>query len=404
MAGAVAVIRDLAPLERSWRGDPLAIYFTDDAGRVFLSNREEFLRALPDQRLTPIRTFDVRQVEAGRYVPAEALHVSEAIPTLGLTAEMLLDTAPARASARSQALMVAAALLVLGAALVVLWERRRVLARANSTLEARVSERTEALTRANLRLTREVGERRDAEAALKQAQAELVQASKLSALGQMSAGISHELNQPLMAIGSFSQNAETFLQRGDSDAAGRNLAKIGLLAARMGRIIRNLRAFARAEPEPAVPTELAAVVDAALDITEARRLERGIETKVTRPERPVWALGGEVRLTQVLTNLIANAVDAMEGQDTRRLTITLQESPPRLTVADTGSGLQEPERLFDPFYSTKEVGQGLGLGLSISYGIVSSFGGQIRGRNLADGGAALDVELRPVAAEEETAA
>lgn len=153
VAGAVAVIRDLAPLERSWRGDPLAIYFTDDAGRVFLSNREEFLRALPDQRLTPIRTFDVRQVEAGRYVPAEALHVSEAIPTLGLTAEMLLDTAPARASARSQALMVAAALLVLGAALVVLWERRRVLARANSTLEARVSERTEALTRANLRLT-----------------------------------------------------------------------------------------------------------------------------------------------------------------------------------------------------------------------------------------------------------
>ncbi|MCK0167046.1 ATP-binding protein [Jannaschia sp. S6380] len=398
VAGAVAVARDLGVIERRWRGDPQAIYFTDAEGRVVVSNREELLGGPPPQVLTPLQGHDIRRIEAGRYVPHEALHLELPLATLGLTAELLMSTAPARDLALARALAAGAALLTLGAALVVLWERRRVLARANQTLEARVSERTEALTAANTRLTDEVRERREAEARLTRAQADLVQAGKLSALGQMSAGISHELNQPLMAIRSFAQNAGTFLARGNTDAASGNLTRIDALAGRMGRIIRNLSAFARAERQPAVETDLADVIEAALEITETRRREAGIETRLDLAPGPVLAMGGEVRLGQVLVNLIGNAIDAMRDRDPAVLTVTLRADPPSITVRDTGVGLANPANIFDPFYTTKEVGAGLGLGLSISYGIVAGFGGEIRGENVKDG-AAFTVTLRPASVE-----
>lgn len=298
--GAVAVSRSLPTIERSWRGAPQTIYFSDDRGRVLVSNREELRGETPPQVPTPMFGLDVRRIDAGSYIPRNALYLSLPLPVIGLTAQMLLDVQPARDLAFARAIAAGALLLVIGAALAFLWARRRTLARANMLLEGRVAERTAALQAANARLTEEVRERREAEAALTRAQAELVQASKLSALGQMSAGISHELNQPLMAIRSFAQNAETFLERDNPAAVGKNLGKIGDLARRMGRIIKNLSAFARAEPEPAVPTDLTSVVTSALEITEGRRQAGDVETRVTVPDHPVWAMGGEVRLAQVL--------------------------------------------------------------------------------------------------------
>ncbi len=398
VVGVVAVTRDLPTLERGWRADPQAIYFTDAGGRVVASNREELLGGPPSQMLAPVQGHDVRRIEAGRYLPRDALHLELSLPTLGLTAELLLDIAPARDLAAARAGAAGAAVLVLGSALGILWERRRVLARANAFLEARVAERTDALTRANARLSAEVRDRREAEARLKRAQADLVQAGKLSALGQMSAGISHELNQPLMAIRSFAQNAGTFLDRGDTRAAAGNLARINDLAGRMGRIIRNLSAFARAEPVPAVETDLADVIAAALEITETRRREADIETRLDLAPGPVLAMGGETRLGQVVVNLVANAIDAMREAPERRLTLSLMDAPPRIVLRDTGPGLADAERMFDPFWTTKQVGKGLGLGLSISYGIVAGFGGEIRGRNV-EGGAEFTVTLRPATME-----
>ena len=122
------------------------------------------------------------------------------LPQIGMVGEILVDVAPAQRLAGLQAAAVAAIVLALGAMLVLAIERRRTLAEANAVLESRVEARTRALSATNMRLTREVQERQEAEAALKRAQEDLVQAGKLSALGQMSAGISHELNQPLMAI------------------------------------------------------------------------------------------------------------------------------------------------------------------------------------------------------------
>ncbi|MBT9382464.1 sensor histidine kinase [Pseudooceanicola sp. CBS1P-1] len=404
-------------LEQEWRGAGPAVLFTDASGTVFISNRSELLgwqRAAEGAGFSPPggaetrlrRTrpggFDIWRIDWGPYLPRVALHVTRDLPQIGMRAEALVDASPVLRLARLQAAVVALVLLGLGLILVLVAERRRTLADLNARLETRVAARTAQLSGANARLRREVAERQEAEARLTRAQAELVQAGRLSALGQMSAGISHELNQPLMAIRQFAGNGALFLERGKPERAAQNLTRIEELAGRMGRIIRNLRAFARQESEPVRRIDIHAVTATALELTEARMLREDVRLNWSPPEGPVWAMGGEVRLGQVLVNLISNAIDAMAGRERKVLTVTLTDGPsPELRVRDTGPGIAEPDRIFDPFYSTKEVGasEGMGLGLSISYGLVQSFGGAIRGRNHPDGGAEFTVQLEGLAEE-----
>ncbi len=419
VAGAVLVAADAAAVEAEWRGGRPSVFFTDALGVVFLTNRSELLfmarpgadrerhgsAAFPAGLTRPFFGYEARSVagrevwtlDAGRYVPAQALHLELQLPTVDLTAEALVDLAPARQLATLQSAVAAAVCLAFGALLFLATERRRTLAEANARLEQRVAQRTEALETLNADLRREVADRAAAEERLRRAQAELVQAGKLSALGQMSAGISHELNQPLMAIRSFAENAEAFLERGEPDRARGNLVRISDLARRMGRIIRNLRAFARQESEPPKRVDLVAVIEAALEISAARARQAGVTIRWTPPPGPVPVRGGEVRLQQVLLNLIGNAMDAMADSAEKRVEIGLSTGGGRvtLTVRDTGPGIAEPDRIFDPFYSTKQVGaaEGMGLGLSISYGLVQSFGGAIRGSNHPDGGAVFEVAL-----------
>jgi two-component system C4-dicarboxylate transport sensor histidine kinase DctB len=326
------------------------------------------------------------------------LHLQRELPVIGLTGEILVDAAPALRLAWLQAAAVAAICLAFGALLFLATERRRTLAQANTVLESRVAERTQELSDTNARLRREVLERKEAEAALQRAQTDLIQAGKLSALGQMSAGISHELNQPLMAIRSFAENGAQYLDRGDSAKVAENLGRISELARRMGRIIKNLRAFARQESEAAGRVDLVAVLNGVIELTETRMRGEGVTVDFEAPEHPVWVRGGEVRLGQVFVNLLSNAADAMDGQDGKRILVKIEASGPVLvTVADSGPGLAMPEKVFEPFYSTKVVGasEGMGLGLSISYGIVQSFGGEIRGENGPEGGAVFTVRLDP---------
>jgi len=221
----------------------------------------------------------------------------------------------------------------------------------------------------------------------------------------MSAGISHELNQPLMAIQSFAENGVRFLERGKTDTAAQNLGRISELAHRMGRIIRNLRAFSRQEVEPFTNVDIGKVVDAVLELLGPKISEAGVEVKWLRPKDMI-VRGGEVRLQQVVLNLAANAIDAMAASEPKVLMINVVQDVEKtvISVRDTGPGIKEPEKIFDPFYSTKAVGaaEGLGLGLSISYGLVQSFGGAIRGRNHEDGGAIFTVELIPAVQEAAT--
>lgn len=417
--GVLMVAADVQDVEQTWRGSTEAVFFVDADGVVFISNRSDLLfwrRANGQQGLTPPEgeTVDFASVRVGghelwklnwgRYLPRQALHLTLDLPVIDMTAEVLVDVAPARRLAVLQTAAVAAICLAFGAFLFLATERRRTLAQANAVLESRVAQRTRALTVANSALRREVSEREEAEAALKRAQADLVQAGKLSALGQMSAGISHELNQPLMAIRQFADNGGAFLERGNQEKAGENLGRISDMAARMARIIKNLRSFARNENEPMGKVDLVQVLNSAVELTETRLRDDGVSIDWSPIDYPVLVWGGEVRLVQVFVNLINNAADAMVGLPRREISIVLSREPrPRVSVRDTGPGIEDPDRVFEPFYSTKSVGssEGMGLGLSISYGLVQSFGGDIRGSNTTEG-AEFTVELEPC--EKEAAA
>ena len=406
--GALLVYAGVGGVEDSWRGARPVLFFTDADGIVFVSNRSELVlrsRAPGDflnYTARDLRGMDVWSVSGSRYVPRRALHRTMDLPVIGMHGEVLLDVAPARQIALLQSAVAGALCLAFGALLFLATQRRRTLAEANAKLEHRVQDRTAQLSSANLSLRQEVEDRRAAEVQLTKAQADLVQAGKLSALGQMSAGISHELNQPLMAIQSFAENGQSFMERDRPDMAAKNLGKISELAHRMGRIIRNLRAFARQESEPLGDVDVGRVVDTVLELLGPKIAEAQVDVRWDGADE-VIVRGGDVRLQQVVLNLASNGIDAMELSDPRVLTITVAADATRVTlsVRDTGPGITELEKIFDPFYSTKAIGaaEGMGLGLSISYGLVQSFGGVIRGRNHDAGGAIFTVELIPAAAD-----
>ncbi|MDA9865165.1 ATP-binding protein [bacterium] len=418
VVGALIAIVDMDRLEAEGRGETPAVLFTDTLGVTFSSNRSELVlmqrgdkfvdqtARYDDADLRPFFPFDARalqeielwNINAGPYVPDRAVRIIRDIPVFDLQAEALVDARQAYVVAGLQASVTAALLAFFGALLFLTTERRRVLAEANAVLEVRVSERTQELSQTNVALRGEINERRDAELALKRAQDELVQVGKLGALGQMTAGISHELNQPLMAIRSFAENGERFLERDNAAQVKSNLAKISDLAGRMARIVKNFKAFARQESEPSMRVDLCAVVVAASEVTEGHLEREGITLDLNMPPAPVWVEGGEVRLQQVVVNLITNAADAMSGGDLRAIDVSVGALPePMITVRDTGPGIADPSRIFEPFYTTKSVGsgEGTGLGLSISYGLVQSFGGNINGENAVDGGAIFTVRLKP---------
>ncbi|WP_299927279.1 ATP-binding protein [uncultured Pelagimonas sp.] len=406
--GVLVVAVDIDTLEQDWRASRPTVFFSNDKGQIFVTSRSELLfwqrgmrgfvnptGQVYDVERMRVHGFDMWHQTLSPYVPTKAMYLRQPLPVIGMTGEALLDVRPAQRLAGLQAAVVATLFLGLGAFLLYAGARRRALAKANQALEGRVKERTADLEQANTALRHEVVEREEAEAALRKAQADLVQAGKLSALGQMSAGISHELNQPLMAIRQYAENGEAFLDRDRPDKAQENLARISQLAARAGRIITNLRAFARNENEPMGKVDLVSVIQSAVELTETRLRNDGVELAWTPSATggPVFARGGEVRLSQVFVNLINNAADAMAGLDRKQIRICINNGPQlSVTVTDFGPGIDDTDRIFEPFYSTKEVGEGMGLGLSISYGLVQSFGGAIRGTNSAEG-AVFTVEL-----------
>ncbi len=415
--GAVLVEADVRRLEENWPGNAPAVFFYDAGGRVLISNRSDLVLArlgeggsFPDHRVSRVGEHEIWHMPQEPYLPDRALYLERDMPVLGLRAGLMLDTASASRIAVTQAALAGALGMVFGVLLFLAAQRQRALAgrlmieeAMTAELERRVAARTRDLSRVNADLRREVTERKEAELALKRAQAELVQAGKLTALGEMSAGISHELNQPLMAIRSYAENGEMFMERGNEAQARENLTRISELARRMGRIIRNLRAFARQENEPISDVDMVQVIEAALDLARPKLKSGGVTLDWAPPTGPVMVRGGEVRLQQVVMNLVSNAADAMVDSDRREISITLDHtgSHVSLSVRDTGPGIAEPERMFDPFYSTKAVGaaEGMGLGLSISYGLVQSFGGAIRGANHPGGGAVFTVELVPAGQE-----
>lgn len=274
---------------------------------------------------------------------------------------------------------------------------REALQEAYDALERKVVERTADLSDANEKLQEEVVERCRIEGSLRAAQDELIQAGKLAIIGQLSAGIAHELNQPLAALRTLSGNTARFLAKGDEATARSNLERIGQLVDRMGRIVGQLKAFARKSSGFARPVDLRVVLTHALAILEQRLRSANIRVSTEFSEESLVAHCDANRMEQVLVNLISNSLDAMTECPQPGIDIRGYVKDPMvcLEVRDYGCGLS-PEagsRMFEPFFTTKDPGVGLGLGLAISAGIVGDYGGRLSGENHPDGGAVFTLEV-----------
>lgn len=348
-----------------------------------------------------------RQDIAGSYL----VH-GRPLSELGWSLQIFSDLRPVRAQAFGHAALAAVATGFVLLLLLVVAQRRRIigqkleaktlLEQANAQLESKVARRTKALTDTNARLRKEVAERQQAEQTLRAAQDELVQAAKLAVLGQLAAGITHELAQPLGAMRTLSGNAIEFMKRGNLATVEQNLGIIARLADQMGRIITPLKTFARKSPAIPAPTDLAHAVGAALFLLDQRLAKADITvTNHCEAGRDIaWC--DQNRLEQVLINLIRNAADAMADAEHRELLIEARPDEAghiELSIADSGSGLPENGQLFEPFFTTKPAGEGLGLGLAISRDIVREFGGDLRAENRPEGGARFILQL-PAAPKE----
>jgi two-component system, NtrC family, sensor kinase len=222
---------------------------------------------------------------------------------------------------------------------------------------------------------------------LKSMQAQLVQAEKLSAMGQLVAGVAHELNNPLTSVIGYAQLVEEELRAGPSlrpaDEVAQDLRRIAEESERAARIVRNLLAFARRQGAARAPQEIVDVCERVLSLREYAFRMSGVELHTDFPFSVPKVLADVGQLQQVLLNLVLNAEQAMRSSSERRIAITVRHNAAsnvvELTVSDSGHGIDAANlsRIFDPFFTTRDVGEGTGLGLSICYGIVRDHGGQI---------------------------
>ena len=279
------------------------------------------------------------------------------------------------------------------------------LQRTYEQLELRVAERTSDLVDTNRRLLSEIEKHRQTEDELRRTRDELVQAAKLAAIGQLAAGINHELNQPLTAIRFYADNATAFLERARLDEVRDNLGHISGLTERMGRIIQQLKIFARKSSGQRAPVSMTAVIDGVLALLAPRLRREGVTVGTELPPQNAYCLGDLVRLEQVFVNLVSNAAQAMQDMPEPRVEIAVRQTDGkvRVTVRDHGPGIASEHltQIFDPFFTTKQSGEGLGLGLSISMRIIEELGGTLRAANCADEGAEFTVELPAAQAPQE---
>ncbi|MCC6074384.1 ATP-binding protein [Pseudomonas sp. GCM10022188] len=416
--GVLVVKVDLDPTETLLGTNPEQLLVTDRHGVVILTSR-------PDWRFRATRPLDAAEradIAANLPYPTQEpqplalpaqdwLRQSSTLEETGWTASILAPRSLVERPVQSVMAVAGATLLAVLLLAAVLLQRRRHLyerlaldARTRRELEQRVAERTEDLLALNERLKEEVLVREQAQQELVRAQDELVQAGKLSALGTMSASISHELNQPLAAIRSYADNAGVLLDHGRLDDARGNLKLISELTARMASIISHLKAFARRDRKAPETVALQPALDDALALLAQRR--RALEVELLRdlPDATLWVQAGETRLRQVLGNLLANALDSLaERAPPRRLWLsaqTLADGRISLSLRDNGPGFtaEALARAREPFFTTKTTARGLGLGLAICDSLIRALGGELLLGNHADGGALVTLNLLPASA------
>lgn len=423
--GVMVVKVDLSELERTWSSSEDPITLVDQSGVVFLSNRPDWkyhsltplapnlqdelagTHQYADQRITPVST-----------IPAALRrsfgdHVKQGIDKQGWQLMLFPSQQRIVRMAWLWSMWVA---LILVIAMLSLWaihqrrrrlqerrESRKALQRIEQELEAMIAVRVQELRQANHALENKYNALQETESLLRSTQNELVQAGKLAMLGQMAAGVTHELNQPLAAIRAFADNAVQFIRRGQLPQVEENLEHISSASARMGKIIAQLKGFARKTGDAIAVVDLPQAVEAAALLLRNECQQQGIRIEVD-VRHQLQVMGDAVRTEQVLVNLLRNAIDAMSlppTSDDKCISVIIERDGQHhkthalIRIRDNGPGIaaEVVPHLFEAFFTTKPSGKGLGLGLAISSSIIQAMNGQLSAQNLPQGGAEFMIRL-----------
>lgn len=396
--GVVVVKVELDALEERWRSAGFIAVASDAAGTVIATTEPGWrFDAVPGTRADetlpipvtqePDGLFRIDRPETGgpsRYAGAVA-EVGPDAPgwtlSLYLPAEAVLASA-----ARNAGLITLLAGLLVGAGLV--WvQRRRRFAQALATINAQLERRVAA----------EIAEREAAETRVRRTREELAQANRLSILGQITAGVAHEINQPVAAIRTYAESGRQLIDAGETGEARENLGAIVQVTDRIGAITRMLRGFARRGVAPVGAVPVTAAIDGALALLAGRIRDAGVRIERDAAPSDLSVTAGQIRLEQILVNLISNALDALRDRAEPLVRIDVAERGGLVTIRirDNGPGLDPRmrENLFMPFSTTKETG--LGLGLVISADLAREFGGSLGLEADGDGAGACFVLALP---------
>ena len=409
LIGVIMVEADLAKFERSWAGISDALLVKDSEGRIILSTEPLWRGLTEDQavaRETPSSAIERAlyattdwTTEVDGYLEGEAvMRVGSRIPFRGWQVVSYTSYQSVREQVNGVlALEIMGFAILLALAFYALSRK--------TMLRLSVFQRESADLRAlNERLQREIAERERMEKNLEVAEQTIAQSQKLAALGEMSAAVAHELNQPLAAMKTYLAGAQLLLKRARPDEALASFSRIDDLIGRMGAITRQLKSYARTGGDGFTPVNVGDALASSLSMMEPQLRQRRVRITRALPERPVMVMADRVRLEQVMINLLKNALDATANVEDAKIDILLSAGETAtLTVRDNGEGIQDLDALFEPFYTTKQPGDGTGLGLAISSGIIADLGGRLTARNAEAGGAVFEVQL-PILSDEIEAA
>lgn len=400
LAGVIMVEVDLQRFQNAWAGISDAVLVTNSEGQIILATTPRWLGkneadALAGQSAHSAIQRALQLTARWAALPGETYFLGDAVmrqearvPFQGW--RMVSFTTYASVRERVNALL---ALQIMAFAMLLALTFYVISRRAQSR-SVRFQLESAELRQLNRALEREIAERQKAEKNLQVAEQTLAQSSKLAALGEMSAAVSHELNQPLAAMKTYLAGARLLLQRKRAGEALSSFQRIDDLIERMGAITKQLKSYARKGGDAFEPMDVRQSVSAALAMMEPQLKRRHVRITRNIPREPVMVMGDKIRLEQVLINLLRNAIDATKSVRDPQVDILLSGGDvASIMVRDNGAGVEDLDALFEPFYTTKAPGDGVGLGLAISSGIVNDFGGRLTARNGQTGGAVFVVEI-----------
>ncbi len=408
--GVIVVEVDLLKFERAWAGISEAVLVTNSEGTIILATESRWRGRTEEDALarqTPqsaVRraiqaTSDWTTLPPDTYLQGQAVMRQESrISFRGW--RMTSFTTYASVRERVNGVL---ALEIMGFA-IFLALAFYLLSRKSAVRMALFQRESAELRALNARLQQEIAERERVQETLAVAEQTLAQSSKLAALGEMSAAVSHELNQPLAAMKTYLAGSRLLLSRNRPEEAMSSFGRIDDLIERMGGITRQLKSYARKGSETFSPVDMGAALNSSLSMMEPQLKLRQVEINRILPESPVLVVGDQMRIEQVMVNLLRNALDATKLVKNPRVDIVLTAGEiASLTVRDNGPGIEDLDALFEPFYTTKQPGDGVGLGLAISSGIVNDLGGRLMARNGQNGGAVFEIQLPMLEDEMEAA-